>query len=137
MQKAQMLKIALCLLFSQSISRVLFKLSSILPCCCQQGLLRILRLASNHFLPEKKTGFYSNGGLVKIVLILAPGGVYSSHMSPYNRVSSYLTFPSLPRKLGGLFLLPSSLGFPSLPLASTLLCGARTFLTVTVALHAV
>ena len=73
----------------------------------------------------------------KNVLILAPGGVYSSHMSPYNRVSSYLTFPSLPTKVGGLFLLPSSLGFPSLSLTSTLLFGARTFLTVIVAQYTV
>ena len=68
----------------------------------------------------------------KFALILAPNGVYSTRLSPNRRVSSYLPFPPLPSiKLGGLFLLPSSSGFPGFPLESILLCGARTFLTAT------
>ena len=36
---------------------------------------------------------------------VAPDGVYSARMSPYRRVSSYLAFPPLPAKAGGIFLL--------------------------------
>ena len=66
-------------------------------------------------------------------LILAPDGVYSTHLSPNGFVCSYHAFPPLPKQsFGGLFLLPSSSGFPGFPLESILLCGARTFLTAEV-----
>ena len=37
--------------------------------------------------------------------VLAPGGVYRASFVAKRAVSSYLTFPSLPKKIGGLFLL--------------------------------
>lgn len=64
-----------------------------------------------------------------ILSCLASDGVYSIHLSPSRCVGSYPTFPPLPRNLGGIFLLPFSSNYFGLPLASVLLCDARTFLT--------
>ena len=76
--------------------------------------------------PGASSGPLSNAPLFG----LAPGGVY--HASPVTRtaVSSYLAFSPLPLdKLGAVcFLWHFPWGHPRSPLATTLPCGARTFL---------
>ena len=58
-------------------------------------------------------------------------GLHGSRVPPAP-VSSYLAFPSLPDCSGGIFLLHFPQSRLRLPLAGTLLCDARTFLTVIV-----
>ena len=60
---------------------------------------------------------------------VASDRVYSGPMSPWERVSSYLAFPSLPQS-GGFFLLHFPGGYPRPTLSAILSCEARTFLTV-------
>src|SRR5579863_7128041 len=64
---------------------------------------------------------------------LAPDGVYLSRPVTRPLVSSYLTISPLPTqgtcpRAGGMFLWHCPWGHPHWPLASILLCGARTFL---------
>ncbi len=63
---------------------------------------------------------------------VASDRVYSRSMLPWKWVSSYLAFPSLPRRerRGGLFLLHFSGGCPRLTLSVILPCDARTFLAL-------
>ena len=59
---------------------------------------------------------------------VAPDRVYRLSALPQKTVSSYLAFPSLPQKCGGISLLHFPWGRPRLPLAVILALGARTFL---------
>lgn len=60
---------------------------------------------------------------------LASGGVYRACPVAGTAVSSYLTFPPLPAKAGGLFLLHYPWSRLRRPLTGALPCEARTFLT--------
>ena len=61
---------------------------------------------------------------------LAASGVYMAYCVTTISVSSYLAFPSLPHKCGGLFLLHYPWSHLHLTLSGTLSYAARTFLIV-------
>ena len=61
---------------------------------------------------------------------LAPGGVCQAFIITDEPVSSYLAFSTLPtKKIGGMFSVVLSPDHSRPPLAATLSCGVRTFLS--------
>ena len=68
------------------------------------------------------------GRRVCLLYGVAPDRVYRLSALPQKAVSSYLAFPPLPQKCGGISLLHFPWGRPRLPLAVILALGARTFL---------